>query len=123
MQNINYNHPEDYIFAASIGAFVLESLTVGMYNDAGDVLRGYVQNSMDSLNEAVVTNLITDSEKEIRLILSKDENNISIVDCGVGISTKKAPQTLLSIGQSGKCFGKDTGFRGIGRLAGIGFLR
>ena len=121
MNHINYNQPDDYIVSATIGAFVLESLTVGMYNDASDVLRAYIQNSMDSLNEAVATNLISEQEKEIKFKLSNEENSISIVDNGAGIPVKIAPQILLSIGRSEKSFGKNTGFRGIGRLAGIGF--
>ena len=121
MEILNYNQPEDYTVTASLGGFVLESLTVGMYSEAYDVLRAYIQNSMDSLNEAVSAELNSELEKKIEILLSNEEKNLSIVDYGTGILAKSAPQTLLSIGRSDKNIGKQTGFRGIGRLAGIGF--
>ena len=40
-------------FDVSVGKFTLESLTTGMYSDARIVYREYIQNSVDSLENAV----------------------------------------------------------------------
>ena len=37
-----------------IGKYTLESLTTGMYSDPKIVYREYIQNSVDSLEEAVI---------------------------------------------------------------------
>ena len=121
MNSINQN---DHNTASPyFGANVLETLTFGMYSDARDTLREYIQNAMDSLNEAERINLISNSEKCVKIHLNESSNSIVISDCGTGISSGTAFQTLLGVGDSGKNLGKDAGFRGIGRLAGIAYCK
>ena len=103
-----------------IGAFVLETLTLGMYGEPRHTLREYVQNSFDSIREAQRSNQISGSGK---VRISYLENEICIRDNGVGVSALAAWDTLTSIGASKKNRKHDAGFRGIGRLAGMAYCK
>ena len=105
----------------SIGAFVLESLTVGMYSDARDSIREYIQNALDGITAAKSEGLITEGNGKIEIQQSPELSRLIISDNGIGISHEKALQTLISIGTSSKQHGTYAGFRGIGRLAGIAY--
>lgn len=104
-----------------IGKFTLESLTTGMYSDAKIVYREYIQNAVDSLEEAVELKIIEESHMRIDIIVAEDESRIMIRDNGVGISEKRAFDILLSIGNSQKRYTNNRGFRGIGRLGGMSY--
>ena len=104
-----------------IGKHTLESLTTGMYADPYVVFREYVQNAADAIDNAVRQNLLTKDAAEIVIHLSPFERKIVISDNGTGISTDEVEQTLISIGNSQKKPEVDRGFRGIGRLAALGY--
>ena len=103
-----------------IGAFVLETLTLGMYGEPRHTLREYVQNSFDSIREAQRSNQISGPGK---VRISYLGNEIRIRDNGVGVSASAAWDTLTSIGASKKNRKHDAGFRGIGRLAGMAYCK
>ena len=121
MENTTPKPIDEDVLSKAIGANVLELLTLGMYKDARNAIREYIQNSLDSLNQAVKKGLIKESEKKVEIYLSEAENSISITDCGTGVASDNASDTLVSIGKSNKIRGEDAGFRGIGRLAGISY--
>ena len=104
-----------------IGKHTLESLTTGMYSDPYVVFREYIQNSADSIDNAIRLNIISSGTDEINIRLSPAERRIVISDNGTGISASVAEQTLISIGNSKKSSDLDRGFRGIGRLAALGY--
>ena len=104
-----------------IGKHTLESLTTGMYSDPYVVFREYIQNSADSLDNAIRSNIINAGADEINIRLSPSERRIIISDNGMGISAEVAEQALVSIGNSKKSSDMDRGFRGIGRLAALGY--
>lgn len=104
-----------------IGKHTLESLTTGMYSDPYVVFREYIQNSADSIDNAIRLNIIEPGSDEITIRLSPAERKIVIADNGTGISSEIAEQTLISIGNSKKSSDLDRGFRGIGRLAALGY--
>ncbi len=104
-----------------IGKYTLESLTTGMYSEPKIVYREYIQNSVDSLEEAVATGLIEEQGMRIDIIVDAENAKISVRDNGMGISTDKAPSTLLNIGNSHKRQSNNRGFRGIGRLGGMSY--
>lgn len=104
-----------------IGKHTLESLTTGMYSDPYVVFREYIQNAADSIDDAVRFNIIAPGSDEIMIRLSPLERKIWIADNGMGIRSKIAEQTLISIGNSKKSSDFDRGFRGIGRLAALGY--
>jgi len=88
-----------------------------MYNNPLMLYREYIQNSADSLDR-------TDCEKgRIQIDLNGVDGSITIKDNGVGIPAKNAKHTLHDIGRSNKKSNIDRGFRGIGRLGGLGYCR
>lgn len=104
-----------------IGKHALESLTTGMYADPFVVFREYVQNAADSIDEAIEKKILNYGDDKIEVILSPVERRIVIRDNGVGISCADAEKTLISIGNSKKIQNNARGFRGIGRLAALGY--
>ena len=101
-----------------IGAFVLETLTLGMYGEPCHTLREYVQNSFDAIRSAQRTGFLKDQGK---VSITIDSDAITIKDNGLGISADQAWKTLTSVGASKKDRIRDAGFRGIGRLAGMAY--
>jgi molecular chaperone HtpG len=106
-----------------VGAFVLETLTTGMYTDPLDSLREYVQNSSDSIRSAEKQGLLTQGEGRIVVHVEDGARRVTIRDNGLGVAKALIESTLLNVGISEKTLGVDAGFRGIGRLAGIAYCR
>ena len=104
-----------------IGKFTLESLTNGMYASSLDLFREYVQNAVDSIDNIVNIGRIDKSEARISIDINSEKHTITIFDNGEGISSQKAKNVLLDIGNSKKSRQANRGFRGIGRLAGLGY--
>ena len=104
-----------------IGAFVLESLTSGMYTDPLDALREYVQNSCDSVRSAEEYGIIGPGRGWVRFATEPTKRTLSITDNGTGVAAKDIVGCLLDIGMSRKSIETNAGFRGIGRLAGIAY--
>ncbi|WP_168325577.1 ATP-binding protein [Rhizobium leguminosarum] len=103
-----------------IGAFVLETLTLGMYGEPRHTLREYVQNSFDAIRAARRTRFL-DSRGRVDISIADD--SIVIRDNGLGVRADQAWNTLTSIGASKKDRQRDAGFRGIGRLAGMAYCK
>lgn len=104
-----------------IGKYTLESLTNGMYSSPLDLYREYVQNAVDSIDAAIAEHLEYPEYFEIAINLNHEKNMLSIFDNGRGISKDRAVSTLIDIGNSSKQRTQNRGFRGIGRLAGLGY--
>ncbi len=105
-----------------IGKDVIESLTLGMYEDARFIYREYIQNSADQIDEAVSSNLLDsyrDGKIEIEINLTAE--SISIYDNATGIKSSQVQPILKNIAKSTKDRTKNKGFRGIGRLGGLGY--
>lgn len=107
--------------AVQVGKYTLESLTTGMYSDPMIVYREYIQNSVDSLENAVQQGIIDHSSMRIDIIVSEENSRISIRDNGTGISSSEARATLMNVGNSKKRNANNRGFRGIGRLGGMSY--
>lgn len=101
-----------------IGAFVLETLTLGMYGEPRHTLREYVQNSFDSIRAAQRMGVLQ-GRGQVHITFQSDQ--IAIRDNGLGVSAANAWTTLTSVGASKKDRQRDAGFRGIGRLAGMAY--
>lgn len=104
-----------------VGKYTLESLTTGMYSDPKIVYREYIQNSVDSLENAVQQGIIEQSSMRIDIIVSEENSRISIRDNGTGIKSSEAQATLMNVGNSKKRNSNNRGFRGIGRLGGMSY--
>ena len=104
-----------------VGKYTLESLTTGMYSDPKIVYREYIQNSVDSLENAVSLGLIEPQSMRIDIVINAEESFISIKDNGTGIPADTAAATLMNVGSSKKRSANNRGFRGIGRLGGMSY--
>lgn len=104
-----------------IGKYTLESLTNGMYANPFDLLREYVQNAVDSIDVLTETSSELIGNGCISVVIDSKQQYLSISDNGTGISVKSAYKTLLDIGNSQKDLKRSRGFRGIGRLSGLGY--
>ena len=104
-----------------IGKYTLESLTSGMYLSSLDLYREYIQNAADSIDEAVDQQLILKDEAVVNIEINKELKTITISDNGTGIDQNHAYESLIDIGNSKKNYQRTRGFRGIGRLSGLGY--
>ena len=104
-----------------IGKDVIESLTLGMYEDCRFIYREYIQNAADAIDKAVYNSWLEKGKDEIHIHIDPYMHQISISDNGTGIEKDKAIKALRNIAKSPKKRGEDKGFRGIGRLGGLGY--
>ena len=104
-----------------IGKHTLESLTVGMYADNRIVFREYVQNATDAIDSAVEMGIIQQKDGRIEITIDNEKREIRIRDNGTGIRAQDVYHTLGDIGKSTKRHSENRGFRGIGRLGGLGY--
>ncbi len=104
-----------------IGKYTLESLTNGMYASPLDLYREYIQNAVDSIDIAIADKLERSDYFEIAINLDHEKNSLTIFDNARGLSKHNAVSTLIDIGNSSKVRTQNRGFRGIGRLAGLGY--
>jgi molecular chaperone HtpG len=109
----------DKNYKTVIGKDVIESLTIGMYDDSRFIYREYIQNAADQIDKARQQGLVEDGE--IHIIIDPVKKIISIEDDATGIEEYKVVEILKNIAQSTKQRGVDKGFRGIGRLGGLGY--
>lgn len=104
-----------------VGKYTLESLTTGMYSDPKIVYREYIQNAVDSLENAVTHGLLEPQGMRIDIVIDEENAVISIRDNGMGIPCGEARETLMNVGNSKKRHSNNRGFRGIGRLGGMSY--
>lgn len=104
-----------------IGKYTLESLTNGMYTSPLDLYREYIQNAVDSFDTAIENGIDQLSRLYVDIYIDPDNRNITIMDNGCGVKADKVTSILLDIGNSQKNRNFSRGFRGIGRLAGLGY--
>lgn len=108
---------------AKIGKNVLENLTQAMYDDSRIVYREYIQNSSDQIDIATKNNSFPDEDLQIVIELDKKHRNIFIEDNANGIPANEIEKRLANVADSEKIQGESKGFRGIGRLGGIGYCK
>src|SRR5580700_11599629 len=91
------NNSRSVTMLPHIGAFVLETLTLGMYGEPRHTLREYVQNAFDSIRAAQRTKFSSDRG---RVDVTIAPEAITIRDNGLGVRADLAWVTLTSIGAS-----------------------
>ena len=94
-----------------IGKYTLESLTNGMYASPLDLYREYIQNAVDSIDEAIEKELIGSTQGKIDIVIDEENDSIVIRDNGTGIPVIRAVQMLVDIGNSKKSQGKNRGLK------------
>lgn len=110
--------------APVIGKDVLELLSSSMYINPLAIFREYVQNSADSIDEAVGVGLLrSHKDGRVEININPHERSVIIRDNGTGIPRSDFAARLVSLGASRKRGTKARGFRGVGRLAGLGYCQ
>lgn len=105
-----------------VGKDVLESLTTSMYEDHRSIYREYIQNSCDQIDKAVKLSILNSIyDGEIYINIDSSMKTIEIYDNATGIKENEVYSILGNIALSNKDRENERGFRGIGRLAGLGY--
>lgn len=104
-----------------IGKHVLDTLSIGMYNNPLMVLREYIQNSTDAIDDFCKTDKAFRSKAKITININGVNRSLSVRDDGIGIPAPKAWDVIHNLGKSTKKVFYNRGFRGIGRLGGLGY--
>lgn len=107
-----------------VGKDVLELLSSAMYIDPLSIYREYVQNAADSIDLASAQGLLGGNGKgRVAIAINSHERKIRIRDNGTGLAKGDFVDTLISLGASKKRGSKARGFRGVGRLGGLGYCQ
>jgi len=105
----------------TIGKDVLELLSSSMYKEPLTIYREYIQNAADAIDEARSAGVLgLEHETRIEINLDPDGRKIRIRDNGIGINSKDFASRMTAFGASKKRGSEARGFRGVGRLAGLG---
>ena len=105
------------------GKNVIETLSEGMYDNPLFLFREYVQNSADAIDAAKRHGILLDGEGQIEVVVDKEQRIVLFEDNGTGIPKNSVKSMLANIGDSQKNRKTDKGFRGIGRLGGLGYCQ
>lgn len=109
-----------------IGKDVLELVSSAMYVDPLTIYREYVQNAADSIDAARTAGVLGADEigqVDIKLDLNQPTRSVKIRDNGFGVPNGDFAKRLTAIGGSRKRGTAARGFRGVGRLAGLGYCQ
>lgn len=106
-----------------IGKDILELLSTSMYIDPMTVYREYVQNAADSIDEARADGTLPASGGRVQVSIDANLRVIRIRDDGNSLPWTEFVQRLSSLGASRKRGTPARGFRGVGRLAGLGYCQ
>jgi len=107
-----------------VGKDVLELLSTSMYVDAMTIYREYVQNAADAIDEARDNGQLAErTAGRVDITIDSTTRLIRIRDNGTGIAWPEFAQRLSNLGSSAKRGTAARGFRGVGRLAGLGYCQ
>ncbi|MHB1101833.1 MAG: ATP-binding protein [Devosia sp.] len=107
-----------------IGIDILELLSSAMYVDPMSVYREYIQNAADAVDDARRSGMLgPDEPGRVDIELDPVARSVSIRDNGAGIAWSKFVRRLTAVGASAKRGAQARGFRGVGRLAGLGYAQ
>lgn len=107
-----------------VGKDLLGLLSSSMYIDPMTIYREYIQNAADSIDEAHRLRLLSTIESgRIDIFVDPINRTVRIRDNGSGIGRDKFEERLTGFGTSAKRGTQARGFRGVGRLAGLGYCQ
>ena len=105
----------------AVGKNFLENLTVAMYENSFTVYREFIQNAADSIDKAIEYKLVTKEDAYIDISIEYSKRRITVHDNACGIPMKEFKKKMMDVADSDKDRNSEKGFRGIGRLAGLGY--
>lgn len=107
-----------------VGRDVLELVSSAMYIDPMTVYREYIQNAADAIDDARQAGLLgADEPGRVSIDIDPATRSIRIRDNGTGVSNTDFARKMAALGASGKRGTTSRGFRGVGRLAGLGYAQ
>ncbi|QIG78588.1 ATP-binding protein [Stakelama tenebrarum] len=107
-----------------IGKDILELISSAMYVEPLNAYREYIQNSADAIDQARSNGeLAADDPGTIDILIDQSKREVRIRDNGAAIPSAEVVERLLAIGGSGKRGTDARGFRGVGRLASLGYCQ
>lgn len=109
-----------------VGKNIVELLSTAMYVEPLSVFREYVQNAADAIDEAVRDGLLRAGQGHIEITLDPVGRSARVRDNGAGVPAGEAERVLTAFGASrkgGMAPGEVRGFRGVGRLAALGYAQ
>jgi hypothetical protein len=107
-----------------VGRDVLELVSSAMYIDPMTIYREYVQNAADAIDEARASGVLASDELgRVDIRIDSVKRSIKITDNGIGIGSEQFSRKLTALGASAKRGSSARGFRGVGRLAGLGYAQ
>lgn len=107
-----------------VGKDVLELVSSAMYVDPMTVYREYVQNAADAVDVARAAGLLSDGESgRVDIEVDPGSRTVRIRDNGCGVPFQDFGRKLTALGGSAKRGTSARGFRGVGRLAGLGYAQ
>jgi molecular chaperone HtpG len=110
----------------AIGKDILELVSSAMYVDPMTVYREYIQNAADAVDLARQSGILApDAPATVHVEFDTDANarTIRIRDNGAGLGWADFVPRLTALGGSAKRGTGARGFRGVGRLAGLGYAQ
>ena len=121
MPDIPWCNREDSIV---VGKDILEILSSAMYVDPLTIYREYIQNAADAIDDARHTGILSPKKPgTVAIEIDLDKRTVRIRDNGTGIPLGKFETRMTSFGASAKRGKNARGFRGVGRLAGLGYCQ
>ncbi len=107
-----------------VGRDVLELVSSAMYVDPMSIYREYIQNAADAIDAARREGLLrADEPGRVDIDVDTVARIVRIRDNGAGIGQADFVRRLSAIGASVKRNTAARGFRGVGRLAGLGYAQ
>ena len=107
-----------------VGRDVLELVTSAMYVDPMTIYREYIQNAADAIDEAGEKGILGEDESgRVDIAVDPATRSVRIRDNGTGLGWRRFTRRLTALGASGKRGTEARGFRGVGRLAGLGYAQ
>ena len=117
-------HASPMIPDITIGPDILELLSSAMYVDPMTIYREYVQNAADAVDEARYSGILAPNQPgQVDISIDAQARSVRIRDNGCGVPSEAFGRRLLALGGSKKRGSSARGFRGVGRLAGLGYAR
>ncbi|MFX0136254.1 MAG: ATP-binding protein [Candidatus Hodarchaeota archaeon] len=107
----------------NLGKYILDSLSIGMYNRPFLVIREYIQNCTDAIDELEQKSNFKTPKSKIDIQIDARTKSLNIIDNGIGVPANQAWNILHDIGKSTKELENNRGFRGIGRLGGLCYCK
>lgn len=109
-------------YSSEVKKGLIGLLMFTLYSDEKTIYREYVQNALDSINNAINRRILAQAKDGVvNIDIDTRKKLIVIKDNGAGINAENAVRTLLDISASTKDGVNQAGQFGIGRLVGGGY--